>query len=71
MLAQLSSLMVTSLSVGQNTLAAIIMQRKEKKSQKSKIPGISSTKKAVAKAKCPIVNDLVKDLANIVGSIFI
>lgn len=44
--------------------------KKEKKSQKSKIPNISSIKKVVAKAKRLVVNDFVDNFANIVSFIF-
>lgn len=68
--AQLFSVMVTSLSISQNIIAAITALTKEKKSQKPKIASTSFTKKAVVKAKRPIVNNLIDDLANIVYSIF-
>ncbi len=44
---------------------------KEKKSRKPKIPGIPSTKEAVAEAKRLTVNDLVDDIADVVGSMFL
>lgn len=56
-------------SPGTNCVTAI--PTKEKKSQKPKILSILSTKKAVAKAKCPVINDLIDDLANVVSSIFL
>ncbi len=44
---------------------------KEKKSRKPKISNTPSTKEAVAEAKRPAVNDLVADLTDVVGSIFL
>ncbi len=44
---------------------------KEKKCRKPKIPSTPSIKEAVAEAKRLAVNDLVDDLADIVGSIFL
>ncbi len=44
---------------------------KEKKSRKPKIPGIPSTKEAVAEAKRLAINDLVNDLTDVVDSMFL
>ncbi len=46
------------------------MSTKKKKSQKPKIPGTPSIKKAVAEAKCLHINDFIDDFANIVSSMF-
>ena len=72
--AQPPPLIITSTSTSQNSPranCATITPTKEKKSQKPKIPGTLSTKKAVAKAKHSVVNNLVDDLANVVGFIFL
>ena len=68
--AQLLLLMVTSSFVRRTTLATTTTLTKLKKSQKPKIPGTLSIKKAVAKAKHSAINDFVDDLANVVGFIF-
>ncbi len=44
---------------------------KEKKSGNPKILDTPSTKKAITKAKRPAINDLIDDLANVIGSMFL
>ena len=63
-------LMITFLSVSRTTPTTTIMLTKKKKSQKPKIPDTLSIKEAVAKTKHLAINNLVDDLANVVGSIF-
>lgn len=70
---QLSPFIITSTSVSPNNLRAnfvITMPIKENKSQKAKIPGILSTKKAVVAIKYSAINNFIDNLANSVNSIF-
>ena len=71
--AQPSPVIIMSTFVSQNSPGdndAITTPTKEKKSRKAKILGTPSTKKAFAEAKRPNVNNLVDDLADVVGSTF-
>lgn len=72
--AQSLPLIITFTSVSPNSPRAsdvTTKPTKEKNSQKAKITGTLSTKKAVVKAKRPIINDLVDDLINIMDSTFL
>lgn len=72
--AQPPPVIIKSTSVSQNSPrdnGTTTTPTKEKKSRKAKIPGTPSTKKAFAEVKRPNINDLVDDLADVVGSTFL
>lgn len=73
MLAQSFPVIIKSTFFSQNSPGsndATTTPIKEKKSQKAKIFGTLSIKKAFVKAKRSNVNDFVDDLVNVIGSTF-
>lgn len=71
---QLFPFIIISISISQNSPGAddkTTTLTKEKKSQKTKILYIFSTKKAIAKTKHFAVNNFVDDFANIMSLIFL
>lgn len=68
---QPSLFIVMSMSVHWNNLEGTIILTKEKNSQKPKILCTLSIKEAIAKTKCPAINDFVDNLANVVNSRFL
>lgn len=73
MLAQLAHVIIRSTSGSQDTPGdngSTTTPTNKKKSQKAKIFGTLSIKKAIAKAKHPNIYDLIDDFANVVGPTF-